>query len=73
MTVATTDGDIPTGYQVWVFGSKMAGVLAFAIGIEMLTRGSMGWAALLLFGGAAIVVAPVSSPERWNKRTRGRA
>lgn len=65
--------DIPTGYKIWVFGSKLAGVLAFAVGIEMLTRGSFPAAALLLFAGAAIVVAPVSSPETWTRRTRRRA
>jgi hypothetical protein len=65
--------EISTGYKVWVFGSKLLGVLAFAVGIEMVTRGSMGTAALLLFAGAAIVVAPVSSPERWNERKRRRA
>ncbi|NIP33480.1 MAG: hypothetical protein GWO27_01085, partial [Thermoplasmata archaeon] len=47
---------IPTGYKVWVFGSKLAGVLAFAVGIELLTRGEPLWAAMLLFGGATIVV-----------------
>ena len=65
--------DIPAGYKVWVFGSKLAGVLAFAVGIEMLTRGSLGYAALLLFAGAAIVVAPVSTPDKWRQRTRRRA
>lgn len=60
--------DIPTTYKVWVFGSKLAGVLSFAVGIEMLTRGSLAWAALLLVAGAAVVVAPVSSPVRWEQR-----
>ena len=65
--------DIPLGYKVWVFGSKIAGVLMFAVGIEMVTRESLGWAAVLLFAGAAIVVAPVRSPERWAKGRRRRA
>ena len=60
--------EIPLGYKVWVFGSKLAGVLAFAVGIEMLTRGSPGWAGLLLLAGAAAVVAPVSSPREWSQR-----
>jgi hypothetical protein len=64
---------IPTGYKIWVFGSKLAGVLAFAVGIEMLTRGSLVGAALFLFVGSAIVVAPVRSPERWNAKRRRRA
>lgn len=61
--------DVPTGYKVWVFGSKLAGVLSFAVGIEMLTRGSLGMAALLILAGTAIVVAPVSSPDKWKQRT----
>ncbi len=64
--------DAPMGYKLWVFGSKIAGVLAFAVGIEMLTRGELAWAGLLLFVGAAVVVAPVSSPNRWNERFRRR-
>ena len=66
----TTGSDvdrIPTGYKVWVFGSKLAGVLAFAVGIEMLTRGDLIIASMLLFGGAAIVVAPVRSPDDWGR------
>ncbi len=59
--------DIPLTYKAWVFGSKLAGVLTFAVGIEMLSRGAIGWAAVLLFAGAAIVVAPVRSPEGWGK------
>jgi len=70
---AATGTDVPLGYKLWVFGSKLAGVMAFAVGIEMLTRASVGWAALLLFAGAAIVVAPTSSPERWRRRTNRRA
>jgi hypothetical protein len=65
--------DIPAGYKAWVFGSKAVGVLTFAVGIEMLTQANLGWAALLLFAGAAVVVAPVSSPEKWKRRTRRRA
>ena len=64
--------DTPMGYKLWVFGSKIAGVLAFAVGIEMLTRGELAWAGLLLFVGAAVVVAPVSAPDRWNERFRRR-
>ena len=61
---------IPTSYKAWVFGSKLVGVLLFAVGIEMLTRGSLAWAALLLVGGTAIVVAPVKSPEEWSGKFR---
>jgi hypothetical protein len=64
--------DIPMGYKLWVFGSKIAGVLTFAVGIEMLTRGELAWAGLLLFVGAAVVVAPVSGPNKWNERFRRR-
>jgi hypothetical protein len=64
--------DIPLAYKVWVFGSKMAGVLLFAVGIEALTRGSPGWAGLLLLAGAAVVLAPVRSPDMWSERFRGR-
>ena len=62
--------DVPRSYKAWVFGTKLAGVLLFAVGIEMLTRGSLAWAALLLVGGAAIVVAPVRPPEEWSGRFR---
>ena len=72
MMTTAMDTDIPRGYKVWVFGSKMVGVLTFAVGIEMLTRASLGWAAVLLFAGAAIVVAPISSPERWGQGPRRR-
>lgn len=72
-TVDEAISGIPTGYKVWVFGSKLAGVLAFAVGIEMLTRAEPLWAAMLLFGGAAIVVAPVRSPDEWGRRTKRRA
>ncbi len=64
--------DIPMGYKLWVFGSKIAGVLTFAVGIEMLTRGELAWAGLLLFAGAALVVAPVSGPNKWSERSRRR-
>ncbi len=60
--------EIPPGYKAWVFGSKLVGVLVFAMGIEMLTRGSLGWAGLFLFAGAAVTVAPVSSPSKWRQR-----
>jgi hypothetical protein len=62
-------GRIPTSYKAWVFGGKLAGVLIFAVGIEMLTRGEPLWAALLLLAGAAVVLAPVRSPEGWDRRT----
>jgi hypothetical protein len=62
--------EIPTSYKAWVFGTKLAGVLLFAVGIEMLTRGALAWAGLLLVGGTAIVVAPVRSPEKWSGRFR---
>ncbi len=64
--------DTPMGYKLWVFGSKIAGVLAFAVGIEMLTRGELAWSGLLLFVGAAVVVAPVSGPDKWKERFRRR-
>ncbi len=64
--------DVPTGYKLWVFGSKIAGVLSFAVGIEMLTMGDLVWAGLLLLVGAAVVVAPVSGPSMWNDRFRRR-
>jgi hypothetical protein len=57
--------DVPIGYKVWVFGSKLVGILAFAVGIEMLTLHLWLWAAVLLLAGAVIVVAPVRSPEEW--------
>jgi hypothetical protein len=56
---------VPAGYKAWVFGSKMAGVVVFAVGIEMLTRGEPLWAGLLLLAGAAVVMAPVRSPDTW--------
>lgn len=68
MTGPTVTEEIPGAYKAWVFGSKLAGVLMFAAGIEMLTRGSLAWAGLLLVAGAAVVVAPVRSPEEWKKR-----
>ena len=64
--------DIPMGYKLWVFGSKIAGVLTFAVGIEMLTKGELAWAGLLLFVGAAVVVAPVGGPNKWNERFKKR-
>ena len=64
--------DVPMGYKLWVFGSKIAGVLSFAVGIEMLTKGELVWAGLLLLVGAAVVVAPVSGPNNWNDRFRSR-
>jgi hypothetical protein len=67
--VGLTTG-VPSSYKAWVFGTKLAGVLIFAVGIEMLTRGSPAWAALLLVSGAAIVVAPVGSPDEWSGRFR---
>jgi hypothetical protein len=64
--------DVPAGYKAWAFGSKAAGVLVFAVGIEMLTRGSIPLAGLLLIAGAAVVLVPASSPDRWGKRFKGR-
>ncbi len=72
MVDATGPETIPVAYKAWVFGSKLMGVLAFAVGIEMLTRGSLAWAGLLMLAGAAVVLAPVSSPERWRERMRRR-
>ena len=68
LTAPTDAGEIPGTYKAWVFGSKLTGVLVFAVGIEMLARGSLAWAALLLVAGAAVVVAPVRSPEEWMSR-----
>lgn len=72
MDGAEGPGTVPTGYKVWVFGSKLFGVLAFAVGIEMLARGSVAWAGLLMLAGAAVVVAPVGDPARWEERTSRR-
>jgi hypothetical protein len=68
----TVTEPIPTIYKAWVFGTKGAGVLMFAVGIEMLVRGAPIWAAVLLLAGAAVVVAPVRSPEEWPTRNRWR-
>ena len=67
------DRGVPTSYKAWVFGSKLTGVLAFAVGIEMLVRAEPLWAAMMLFGGAAIVMAPVRSPDAWERRRSRRA
>lgn len=66
----TGDTEVPTAYKVWVFGSKLVGVLTFAVGIEMLGRGSLAWAAVLLSAGATIVLAPVRPPEGWGRGRR---
>jgi hypothetical protein len=66
MTEAEEVSAIPASYKAWVFGSKLAGVLVFAVGIEMMARGEPLWAGLLLLAGAAVVLAPVRSPDRWN-------
>jgi hypothetical protein len=66
-------GTVPTGYKAWIFGSKAAGVLTFAVGIEMLTRGELAWAGLLLLAGAAVVMAPVRSPDGWRTGSKRRA
>lgn len=70
----TRDGTepVPTGYKVWVFGSKLAGVLVFAVGIEFLTRGDLAWAGLCLLSGAVVVLAPVRSPEEYGRTMRRR-
>lgn len=74
MMVQGTEGEaIPVGYKAWVFGSKLVGVLVFAVGIEMMARGALVWAGLLLLSGAVIVLVPVSSPDAWERRFgRGR-
>ncbi len=64
---------LPTGYKLWVFGSKLVGVLIFAIGIELLTRGQLAWAGLLLLVGAVVVLAPVRSPDKWRGIPKRRA
>ncbi len=56
---------VPRGYKLWVFGSKLAGVGMFTVGIEMLVRAEPLWALLLLLAGAAIVLAPVRGPRAW--------
>jgi hypothetical protein len=63
---------VPASYKAWVFGSKLVGVLVFAVGIEMLARGEPLWAGLLLLAGAAVVLAPVRSPEGWRRSDEGR-
>jgi hypothetical protein len=64
--VGSVHGDgIPTAYKVWVFGSKLLGIALFAVGIEMLTRGALAWAGLLMVGGAGLVILPVRPPEEW--------
>ena len=59
--------EVPTSYKLWVFGSKFAGVGLFAVGVEMIVRGHLAWAALLMVTGAAIVVAPVRGPRAWRR------
>jgi hypothetical protein len=59
--------DVPTTYKLWVFGSKLAGVGVFTVGVEMIVRGHLAWAALLMVAGAAIVVAPVRGPRAWHR------
>jgi hypothetical protein len=68
MMGAEGPSEVPAGYKAWVFGSKLAGVLVFAAGIEMLARGEPLWAGSLLLLGAAVVLAPVRSPDRWRER-----
>lgn len=71
MTSAEGDGQaVPRAYKVWVFGSKIAGVLVFAVGLEMVIRASPLWAAVLLVAGAALVLAPVRGPEAWQRFQR---
>ena len=64
--------EVPRAFKLWVFGSKLVGVLVFAVGIEMLTRASWLWAGALLAAGAATVLAPIGSPEEWKDRCRRR-
>lgn len=59
--------DVPRAYRLWVFGSKLAGVAAFAVGIEMLTRGQLVFATSLLLIGALVVLAPVRGPRAWRR------
>jgi hypothetical protein len=61
------DEPVPRGYKAWVFGSKLAGVAVFTVGIEMLTRGELLWAIALLIAGAAVVLAPVRGPRAWRR------
>jgi len=61
------EAPVPRGYKVWVFGSKLAGVAVFTVGIEMVTRGELLWAVALLITGAAIVIAPVRGPRAWRR------
>ena len=59
--------EVPRAYRLWVFGSKLAGVALFTVGIELLTRGRPAWALLLILVGAAIVLAPVRGPRAWRR------
>ena len=59
--------EVPRAYRLWVFGSKLAGVGVFAVGVEMIVRGHLAWAALLVVAGAAVVIAPVRGPRAWRR------
>jgi hypothetical protein len=59
--------DVPRSYKLWVLSSKLLGIAAFTVGIEMLTRGQAVWAASLLLVGAVVVLAPVRGPRAWRR------
>jgi hypothetical protein len=59
--------DVPRSYKLWVLGSKLLGIAAFTVGIEMLTRGQAALAASLLLAGAVVVLAPVRGPRAWRR------
>jgi hypothetical protein len=61
------DDDLPQGYKMWVFGTKLAGVVLFTVGVEMIVRGHLVWAAALLVAGAALVIAPIRGPKAWRR------
>ena len=65
------EDDFPRAYKAWVFGTKLGGVVVFAVGLEMLLRGHFLWSAGLLVTSALVVLAPVRGPGAWRAWGRG--